>query len=218
MEILAIIMLNNRSKDDIVREIRQLAPSILQTQDSSFLNNDTNLYKILKGLMGDATIDFYKIIDIFTQGLKLENSLFLDDYEKELGIPDLLFNDLSSTQKRLANIRLKENMRRVGGLYSSPNSNKIGVVDFLKLVGINIEIIDPTTLNIGFPKRFPYVFTSTGSHNKFLIYVRYLNTQTSFTVNELIQILENPANFTNAQLINIIQALVGAFSKVIFIK
>ena len=176
--------------DGILPDNPILFPSGRPTNEHTYPQRHL-LYKMISELLAGQ----YNVLQDIYDGFFLKNDLLLDLWCLELGLPDNIFIDVSTNDKKRAAIIAKRNMRDIYG--------KNDIIDIMQRIGITIDIVPESSLNTGFPKEFPYSFFPSKPASNFIVYTR---------------ILDNPKNFSEEFIISIMQSLITAFEKVIIIE
>ena len=190
-----------KTVDDIVNYIEKYFPENPLIFSSGALNPDIayNRREYIKRLLAVEGLNLLELFDYVQLSLSInQNSIFLPEFEKEFAVPDDLFSDTSTNERRVANILLKQLYSKVYGFKSG---TQIGIIDYLKLGGIEIEVLKRSDgVTGGFPKLFPHMFSPYGNKVRFIIYIR---------------ILSNTANYPIDFITNLVQSMVSATDYVV---
>jgi hypothetical protein len=187
-----------KSLDDILEYIEKYFPENSFAFSGGALNPSLayNRREYIKRLFGMEALNTLELLDYVKQGLSLNiNSIFLQEFEKEYKVPDDFFYDISTNEKRIANILLKQLYSQVYGFQSD---SQIGIIEYLKLAGIEIEVVERSdTTTGGFEKEFPHLFSPYGKGVRFIIYIRILNNSLNYPVDFIIKLVQSMVGATD---------------------
>lgn len=187
-----------KTTDDILDYIAKYFPENNLIFNGGALNPELylNRREYIKRLLADETLDLLVLFDYIHKGLTLDaSSIFLSEFEKEYAVPDDFFNDISTNEKRVANILLKQLYSKVYGFKSGQT---IGIIDYLKLAGIDIEVVSRKDGATGcFPKLFPYLFGPAGNKARFIIYIRVLGNTLNYSIDFITRLVQSMVGATD---------------------
>lgn len=187
-----------KTTDDILNYIEKYFPENNLVFNGGALNPELylNRREYIKRLLANETLDLLVLFDYIHKGLTLDaSSIFLSEFEKEYAVPDDFFNDISTNEKRVANILLKQLYSKVYGFKSGQT---IGIIDYLKLAGIDIEVVSrDDTQTGGFPKEFPHLFSPYGNKVRFIIYIRVLGNTLNYSIDFITKLVQSMVGATD---------------------
>lgn len=125
----------------------------------------SNTRALLQGIAG-SLFEIDSFINQFEYEFNpKQTTLFLEEWERAVGIPDLCFADnLGTDEERRRNILVK--------LSASGVQTKQDFIDLAALFGVTIDIKTGDEV-ASFALPFPLIFTNTQSDNRYLIHVFY---------------------------------------------
>lgn len=130
---------------------------------------DTNLRKLLLGLSGELVMaeGFLKTIE--TEYDITTTTLFIDEWEAAVGIPDDCFLGTGDIEERRKHVLVK--------LASLGIQTEADFENLAAILGITVDIIDGITAGTTFPLTFPSVLLGlTDEEARFTIVVTYTTT------------------------------------------
>jgi len=115
---------------------------------------DSNLYKVLLGL-AEGWLDFRENAKDIIDNYNINHSLlFIEEWEKAVGIPDNVFSVASDIETRRKNVLLK--------IAGSKAETKEQFENIAKILGFNIQV-EPAFQYCKFTYKFPVLLVSQGS-------------------------------------------------------
>lgn len=187
----------NKNIDDIMKEIERYFPPNDFLYKKGFLSGNLETQrKLIEGLLAVPYLNMVQFLDAFFEGFFIsKSSMFLEEFEHEYGIPDEIFNDLSTIDKRRSNIRLKILKRKVWGWENSANDATIGIYEYMKLIGIELERVRPLIPDSGGWDKFAngqdFIFSVPYSNGRYIVNVRILTNINNFSIDFIQKILDS---------------------------
>lgn len=187
----------NKSIDNVMVEIERYFPPNDFLYKKSFISGNLEIQrKSIEGLLAVPYLNILQFLDAFFEGFFIsKSSMFLEEFEREYGIPDEVFNDLTTIEKRKSNIKLKILKRKVFGWESSANDATIGIYNYMQLIGIELERVQPLIPGSGGWDKFAngqdFIFGVPYSNGRFVLTVRVLSNTNNFSIDFIQRILDS---------------------------
>jgi hypothetical protein len=157
---------------DILKDIDLLTQSFLSSLPKGYLYNET-LEPFIKGFLYEMQATAKKIDKAFNDTFKTTvDSYFLDDELRQYNLPNFIFTDVSTPEKKVFAIEMMKKANTLNSVEDYEN--------FMALLGYNVKFYHNNLGmdNYGFPYSFPVFFTeSLGKKDKltWLIYIEDKN-------------------------------------------
>ncbi len=122
-----------KTLDNFTDEISGLFPQNTLLFKNGAINNETKpiFRKFIKYLLAKPLLEISSVFNDLLDALLLKNTLLIDLFEQEVGLPDSLFQDQSTPDIRLANIRLKLGMKKLFACGDSTDGRK-GITTYIQ--------------------------------------------------------------------------------------